>query len=880
MASESRLSNEPKIEPSVRGSTNIFRSFEKDAAKRNANASDINVAASTEETKQVQTGQGGGISVALKDKESKARKDDNFTAKKMSTVSSRSSSEEKTRGLVSKKAAFGEAFSGRTEAEVPSKASSCDINNVENATLGCSSKKETWNGSGKHLDSDVDNGASAGKQKLSKTLSPALTALIEKDAKNCQTYKKKGGIQDARAKQADVEDRKVAVADGEDGEAKSHEQPTKSWDAFELKLQNKISTQRRSPGRDVRSGQEGLSGSGSEENRKVTMQKSVVDGEGESHKLERREKHDAATNEEFPQENLNLQTTLVVKNDELSMPLLKERKTSFLRVDETGKAKEESNSSDSKMGTGKKEHSKKTINLQSKLSVNSEELMMPSVKERKNSFLAGLNESGNPKEDNVERKPIPGKVDAGSSRESGISSFSLREESKPVVIDESAFETPKEESGNSRLRMPSLSSRGEPKPAIVDGASPDGNAGKNKATVLVQRNGGKTLTELEHVIPRTLAALLARDGSSVEKREQGSEQDETNVFKNMLKELKKTGPARASVPLVIGRRPKAQSSAELTRGEPASEPVDGKKEKHLNETGTRHLKNEVNDTESINDTTGKGAAALIKTVSVEISVTSTAKAAEKNKATESESKTANRLSENSRKGKAESQANDGQLSPRMKPSLEKSPVSPTFEIVIPRLNLNLDPSFSHDSKRVSRADVLTRPNSLAIPSPPSKSAPLSLGSVSPSELGEKLKKSREDFEVDKLKYENRITELQLQIDFLRRQMSGQIDANCLESLASMSDLTSLYSSFSTPMASPGNSNVTSPAVTPNVTPRGSMDLVAFSPVSPPPPPPALPRVPSAPTPNGGHIKPTKMVVNPRSDMKPLFWNRIITRSGK
>lgn len=875
------MSNETKIESSARGSTNRFRLSEKGTAKRNERASDINAAASTEKT-SVKTGQ-GGISVAFTDKQSKAHKEGNFTSKKMSTVSSRSSSEDKTRELVSEKAAFGEAFSGRTEPEAPSKAPFCDINyNVESATF--SAEKETSNDSGKHLGSDADNGVSIGKQKVSKTLSPALTALIEKDASNSQTSKKKGGTREAKAKQVDVEDQKVAVADGDDGAAKSKE-PPKSWDAFELKLQNKTHTQKRSPGGDVRSGQEGLSGNKSEEKRKIKFESSVANGEGERHKLERRsssEKHE----EEFPKEKLNLQTKLVVKSDELSMPSVKEKKSSFLGLDEIGKAKEKYDLSLSKMGTGKDENSKE-MNLQRQLSVNSEELLMPSVKERKNSFL-GLDESGNVKEENIKRKSILGKIDTGLSR-GRVHSFSLREEPKPVIIEETAnnsrsnTETPKEESENNRLRVTT---------AIVDGASQERNASKNEATLLIQQKGRKTSTESDktsdssssqeelvrvggHVMSKTLAALLARDGSSAEKREQGSEKDETNMFKNKLKGLKKTGP-RTSVPVVIGPSPKTESSVELARGESATEQVDGKKDEHLDKTGIRHLKTEMKDTESINDTTVKGAA-VFETVIVEDSVTSTAKGSEKNKVTESESES-NRLSENSRKDKAESQANDGYIGPRMKPSQEKPPVNPTFDIVIPRLNLG--PSLSYDAEAVSRADVPPRPNSLDISSPSSEFAPLSPEPVSPSELRKKLKKSREDFEVDKLKYENRITELQLQIDFLRRQKSGQIDPNCLDSSASTSDLTSLYSSFSTPMASPGNSNVTSPAITPNITPRGSMEVIAFSPVSPPPPPPAPPSIPSAPSPNGGLIKPTKAATNPSSDMKPLFWNRIITTSGE
>lgn len=157
------------------------------------------------------------------------------------------------------------------------------------------------------------------------------------------------------------------------------------------------------------------------------------------------------------------------------------------------------------------------------------------------------------------------------------------------------------------------------------------------------------------------------------------------------------------------------------------------------------------------------------------------------------------------------------------------------------------------------------------------SSPLVNGESSPSE---ELQRRLAEFEIHKRSYENKITELQLQVDYLRRQKNGQLDE--IDSTMSISDVTSLYSPYSTPVVSPGNSTVTSPSPTPQATPRDSMVLEnnVLSPMSPtPPPPPALPFIPAPPLVPEKHVKPNKPVVNPKTEMKPLFWNRIIASNG-
>ena len=195
--------------------------------------------------------------------------------------------------------------------------------------------------------------------------------------------------------------------------------------------------------------------------------------------------------------------------------------------------------------------------------------------------------------------------------------------------------------------------------------------------------------------------------------------------------------------------------------------------------------------------------------------------------------------------------------------------SPTY--VIPRLDLN---GQTHSHPAQLSPNISVRPGSLNI-----ASSPLLDEESFTSEIRSELQRRLAEFAAQKRLYETKITELQLQVDYLRRQKSGQLDE--VDSLASISDVTSLYSPYSTPIVSPGNSTVASPSPTPEVTPRepGLVDVI-FSPKSPPPPPPpAPPSIPAPPLVPERHVKPTKPVVTPKIEMKPLFWNRIINSDG-
>lgn len=191
--------------------------------------------------------------------------------------------------------------------------------------------------------------------------------------------------------------------------------------------------------------------------------------------------------------------------------------------------------------------------------------------------------------------------------------------------------------------------------------------------------------------------------------------------------------------------------------------------------------------------------------------------------------------------------------------------------MIPRLNLHSQTQSKPDQVSPSTA---VRPDSLNI-----ASSPLPDEESSASEVRLELQRRVAEFAAHKRLYETKITELQLQIDYLRRQKSGQLDE--IDSLASISDVTSLYSPYSTPIVSPGNSTVTSPSLTPTATPRGSVvSEDVLSPKSPPPPPPPVPpSIPAPPLVPERHVKLTKPVVTPKTEMKPLFWNRIVNSDG-
>ena len=190
--------------------------------------------------------------------------------------------------------------------------------------------------------------------------------------------------------------------------------------------------------------------------------------------------------------------------------------------------------------------------------------------------------------------------------------------------------------------------------------------------------------------------------------------------------------------------------------------------------------------------------------------------------------------------------------------------------MIPRLNLHSQTELKPDQLS---PNTVVRPGFLNI-----APSPLLDEESSTSEMRLELQRRSAEFAAHQRLYETKITELQLQIDYLRRQKSGQLYE--IDSLVSISDVTSLYSPYSTPMVSPGNSTVASPSPTPATTPRQSIVEEVLSPKSPPPPPPPVPpSIPAPPLVPERHVKLTKPVVTPKTEMKPLFWNRIINSDG-
>ena len=870
----------------------------------------------------------GSVSVVLKDKQPEVRKDENLVTEKINAIPSTLNSEQKAQGLpyttthASKSVTSRpvEAFSLKVEenGHLPLSSRTGDVGDGRQS---CLFDSKTSNDS-KRPCSDNDSASMESKQRLHRTLSPALAALIERDAKNSQTYSKN-----------EVGKRETCGKVSEDSSAPvlgvactKKDEPLNSWDAFELKLQNKIlkSTDKRLLGSDARGRHEGTFASKHEENEKISF-RGISSADLEKDKLEGKlspGKHEPTSNDENYEDKRNSKKKVGVQNEVLT-PSITARTRSFLGLKESEKPEEKNTEMKSTLG---KEDStgRETIHSFSSRD-GSKNVVFEEVGAVNNLHLdKGLNTTENFTSFSLGSDSLAVVVDKGDSNKKSLSdkevsigkqhsdtnqritSFSLTADPKNSAVEDGTFENSSsstKDDSDTRQRVSSFSLRGDSETRIVDNAARKINQTTSGTKNLAQEKGSNCIPERPpcdktldssiqedlvqvdgHTIPKTLAVLLAKDGTSPEKKEEGSENDDCNVFKNKLKELKKTGP-RSGVSLVV-TCPKngAQSNVELPQST-----SDGKVDDVSYNKVIYRLKNDHEEVEKDTAHDNEGCteklpsnSPLSKPSVIEDDISSS----QRSKAIAEEKNTGRDFSGNAKKRTVDDVSVSIRI-PGNKPLMSQgnSPESSSMDYTVPRLNHKPDSSYNSVSMPTvaSRTGLPSQPHSLGI-SPTSKSSPIASDAVSPSQLRKELEKSRKDLEESKRTYENKITELQLQIDFLRRQKSGQIDVNgnFLESSASISDLTSLYSSFSTPVVSPGNSNVTSPSPTPCVTPKESTpdEYVAFSPRSPPPPPPAPPSVPSLPTANGSHVKPTKPVVNPRTDMKPLFWNRIITSNGE
>ncbi|XP_028392314.1 LOW QUALITY PROTEIN: serine/threonine-protein kinase CST20-like [Dendronephthya gigantea] len=767
--------------------------------------------------------------------------------------------------------------------------------------------------------SNIEGSKLEQKQKVKKTLSPSLFALSRKTRRKVKVLKNNT-----------KDDTKVEVnghsspATGE-SVSKSNEL-SKSWEAFELKLQNNLKKNTDSRGKHDTRDSQGTRGNhdprGPLENRasqpenvKILIEDSI-DGKGKE-KIER----------QFSAEGRNIKD----KDSRWEAADLSPEKTDAERMPSVTL---------SRSSSGNKQ------NEEVKLSVNGDELTVPSVRARQNSFLGAEENSDGARsngsrvrgpsfsssddhktviiEDGIkEANALKASSKSMGSRERGPS-FSLSDDSKTVIIeDDTVPNNLHSHAGpvsktNSRV---SNTSEGRERKNSGHETSSENSEAKTRTSSLgkpemEQRLAGTARTNDEEAakkngrgMPKTLADLLARDGkSSPDPQEQVATEkvpiDNANLYKDKLKGLKKVTPYYASGPIKLTRdrsssanQEKATHTGSANR-ETANRTNSGNHEKA---SPTNSANKDTIHTSSANKekaitTSPPNQEERISTTTIANHVTASSglqNGQDKPKHVDINNNhsqgTSQKLASNtivfksnslesnsSQKSKFTSEDKKQELPEKVIPSVglpvghksfttqnktqqEKS--SPNYGV--PRLNYNTQTQEkSNSSSPISPA----RPTSLSV-----ASSPL-VAEGSPLDMQDDLARRCVELEAQKRSYENKITELQLQVDYLRRQKTGQLEDN--DSSASISDVTSLWS----PMGSPGNSIVTSPSITPQATPRGSIaaENHVLSPMSPPPPPPpAPPSIPAPPLVPENHVKPTKPVVNPKTEMKPLFWNRII-----
>lgn len=428
--------------------------------------------------------------------------------------------------------------------------------------------------------SELESKRTEDKQKVKKSLSPSLTALIERDAKNTQNF------QQAESKKVEVNGTSSPKAN-EDSASKS-EEPSKNWETFELKLQNKVKKGAEKPGRASLDARGSPDTRGSNLDNVKTRQTLIEDSSGkEREKIVRT----------FSAENRDSKGGKAVSSDV---------------IDTSGMPSKAVSRKPSRDGEGK---AGKTTNedTQVKLSVNGDQITIPSVRARKNSFLSA--------EENSDSDD--GKYTSG--RERG-SSLNISEESKTVIIEDTikqsnATKTDNKVSGN-RERIPSFRLSDEQNTIIIENsiephnlhakeklisrsvsqcstnsreegrkrvsslsreasldntrASSIGESNQEGRQIRKQNsieNGAEidkgtnskeegTVTVNSRAMPKILADLLARDGSEAQSRnipEQASA-DNKNFYKDKLKELKKTTPIYTSAPIKLNDRGKSSAN--------------------------------------------------------------------------------------------------------------------------------------------------------------------------------------------------------------------------------------------------------------------------------------------------------------------------------
>ena len=553
-------------------STSLQRLLEKDALQKSGRQSSLSANTTTASTAK------SNFVGGLKDKPSESPKEKKLTANKFEVVLSQQESEKRT----------------------PNGSSVILLEETSLSSLG----RDSANIGGKikpavspktPAKSERDSKRTEDKQKVKSSLSPSLTALIERDAKNTQNF------QQGESKKVEVNGTSSPKAN-EDGPSKS-EELSKNWEAFELKLQNKVKKSAEKPGRASLDARGSLDTRGSNLDNVKTRQILIEDStEKERGKIVRTFSAESRDSKDGKAVSSEVIDTAGIPSKAVS------RKPSKDSEGRAGKATNE--------------------DTQVKLSVNGDKMTVPSVRARKNSFLSeessdsdgGKHTNGRERgsscnlsdetktviiEDTIEEPSATKTDDKISGNRERVSSFRLSDAQNTVII-ENGIEPHnllvKEKSVSRNGSQCSTNSREDGRKRVSNlsrEASLDNTESKPRASSLGESNQGSrqikkqnsiengaeidkgtnskeegAVTINSRAMPKILADLLARDGSEGQSRailEQGST-DNQNFYKDKLKELKKTTPIYTGAPIKFNDRGKSSANqGKATTASPANQ---------------------------------------------------------------------------------------------------------------------------------------------------------------------------------------------------------------------------------------------------------------------------------------------------------------------
>ena len=533
-------------------STSLQKLLEKDAWEKSGRQSSLSANTTTAST--AKSNFGGG----LKDKPSESPKEKKLTANKFDVVLSQQESERRTPNgspvILLEETSLSSL--GRDSANIGGK--------IKPAVSPKTPAK-----------SERDSKGTEDKQKVKSSLSPSLTALIERDAKNTQNF------QQGESKKVEINGTSFPKAN-EDGPSKS-EELSKNWEAFELKLQNKIKKSAEKPGRasldargsnldNVKDRQILIEDSTEKERGKIVrtfsaesrdskdgkaVSSEVIDTAGMPSKAVSRKPSKDSEGRAGKATNEDTQVNLSVNGDKMTVPSVRARKNSFL-------SEESSDSDGGKYTSGQERGFSFNLSDESKTVIIKDTIEEPSATDNK---ISG----------NRERVSSFCLSDAQNTviTENGIEPHNLLVKEKSVSRNGSQCATNSREEGRKRVsnlsREASLdNAESKPRASSLGESNQESrrikkqNSIENGAEIDKGTNSKEegAITINSRAMPKILADLLARDGSEGQSRailEQGST-DNQNFYKDKLKELKKTTPIYTGAPIKLNDRGKSSAN--------------------------------------------------------------------------------------------------------------------------------------------------------------------------------------------------------------------------------------------------------------------------------------------------------------------------------